>query len=160
MSTKLIDRLIYFITERPKRYVEVRNPPNTTAEKLLRPQDARQVQYNRWSKAHQIYSGSYLPYQIKDLVNRGWTTARPSANSYETEHVRKSTGQHVLRHGRHLNKNGIVEPTHYHWKNPATAHLSKKKKQAVYYFDKFGTLCARGSVESHLKPHKTRRKKK
>jgi len=105
-------------------------------------------------------SGSYLPYQIKDLVNRGWTTARPSANSYETEHVRKSTGQHVLRHGRHLNKNGIVEPTHYHWKNPATAHLSKKKKQAVYYFDKFGTLCARGSVESHLKPHKTRRKKK
>ena len=63
---KLIDRFIYSITKKPKHYVEVKNPPKTTAEKLSRPQDARQVQYNRWSKRYKMYSGSYLPKDHKE----------------------------------------------------------------------------------------------
>lgn len=46
MKKSLIDKFVYSITEKPKHYVEVKNPPKTVAEKLTRPQDARQVQYN------------------------------------------------------------------------------------------------------------------
>ena len=46
-----IDRLIYRITKKPKCYKEVKNSPKTVADKLLHPQDARQVQYNNWCKA-------------------------------------------------------------------------------------------------------------
>ncbi|MBO5899086.1 MAG: hypothetical protein J6R04_08760 [Clostridia bacterium] len=118
------------------------------------------MQYNEWSKARQVYSGSYLPYQAKELDKRGWKSLHPSKEPYDTEHIRKSTGQHVLRHGRHKNQKGEIEPTHYHWKNPDAAGLSKKQGQAVYYYDAFGNVCARGSDASHIKPHKTRRRRK
>lgn len=157
---RMVDRFIYSITKKPKHYVEVKNPPKTAKEKLARPQDARQVQYNRWSRAHQVYSGSYLPYQEKELKKRGWSTERRSDNAYETEHIRKSTGQHVLRHGRHINRHGRLEPTHYHWKNPDSKKLSKKQGENVYYFDKYGNTCKRRSDESHIKPFRTRRNKK
>ena len=160
MARSLIDKIIYSITKKPKHYIEVRNPPETIRGKLARPQDARQVQYNKWSKAHQVFSGSYLPYQVRDLEHRGWETKRDSKNAYETEHFRKSTGQHVLRHGRHINKNGQLEPTHYHWKNPDSKKLSKKQGENVYYFDKYGNTCKRGSDESHIKPFRTRRNQK
>ena len=159
MARQSIDRYIYSITKKPKHYVEVKNPPKTRKEKLARPQDARQLQYNRWSKARQIYSGSYLPYQSKELSRQGWRTFNKSHNAYETEHIRKSTGPHVLRHGRHVNRKGILEPTHYHWKNLMTKGLSKKKRASIYYHDKYGNTCARNSDESHIKPFKTRRKK-
>ena len=160
MARSLIDKLIYSITKKPKHYVEVKNPPKTAKEKLARPQDARQAQYNKWSKYHQVYSGSYLPYQTRELENRGWKTERRSDNTYETEHIRKRTEQHVLRHGRHINQYGQLEPTHYHWKNPSAEGLSKSKKKANYYFDKYGNVCARKSDESHIKPFRTRRNKK
>ena len=159
MARSLIDKIIYSITKKPRYYVEVKNPPRTVKEKLARPQDARQMQYNRWSKSHQVYSGSYLPYQGRELEKRGWSTERKSDNAYETEHIRKSTGQHVLRHGKHINHSGQLEFTHYHWKNPNAESLPKSKKKLNYYFDKYGHICARKSDESHIKPHKTRRNK-
>ena len=160
MKTNLFARFIYSITKKPQHYVEVKNPPKTIIEMLLRPQDARQLQYNRWSRSHQVYSGSYLPYRIAELEKRGWTTEHRSANAYETEHIRQSTGQHVLRHGRHTNRSGKIEPTHYHWKNPEAKKIPGKKKNDFYYFDKYGILCARGSDESHIKPFQTRRTRK
>ena len=57
MAKSWIDKIIYKITQKPACYKEVKNPPKTTIGKLLRPQDARQVQYNNWSKAHRVYSG-------------------------------------------------------------------------------------------------------
>lgn len=159
MKKNIIDKIVYSITEKPKHYVEVKNPPKTAAQKLARPQDARQVQYNKWSKVHQVYSGSYLPYQQEQLKKQGWMCDHRSKNKYDSELIRKSTGQHVLRHGRHTNERGVIEPTHYHWKNPDAELLSKKKGKTVYYFDKFGDVCSRGSDESHIKPHKTRRSK-
>ena len=74
MSKKInwADRLIYQITKKPECYKEVRNPPKTTKDKLLRPQDARQMQYNKWSKKYQVYSGSYLPYSVDELTKNGW----------------------------------------------------------------------------------------
>lgn len=159
MARSYIDRFIYSITKKPRHYIDVQNPPKTILEKLSRPQDARQVQYNKWSKSHQIYSGSYLPYRHKDLSKQGWIIIRRSSNKYDTEHIRKTTGQHVLRHGRHVNRYGNLEPTHYHWINHKAEKFSKKKRSSNYYYDKFGNICSRGSRASHLKPYKRRRRK-
>ena len=157
-----LEKFIYSITKKPKQYVEVKNPPKTVAEKLQRPQDARQLQYNRWSKSHQIYSGSYLPYRYDELIKQGWVeeNAGKSKELFNKEFRRKSTGQHVLRQGRRQLKDGSIELTHYHWINPMAQSLGKKEKRNNYYFDKYGNVCGRGSLESHLKPHKTRRRKK
>ena len=51
MARSLIDKIIYSITKKPKHYVEVKNPPKTVKEKLSRPQDARQMQYNELVKS-------------------------------------------------------------------------------------------------------------
>ena len=72
MARNIIDQLIYSVTKKPKHYKEVRNPPKTQLEKLFRAQDARQLQFNRWSKRHKVYSGSYLPHNHRDLLKKGW----------------------------------------------------------------------------------------
>ena len=72
MKHNWIDQWVYKNSKKPAFYKEVRNPPKTIAQKLARPQDARQIQYNSWSKARQIYSGSYLPYRAEELLNQGW----------------------------------------------------------------------------------------
>lgn len=155
-----IDKLVYRITKKPDCYKEVKNPPKTVVDKLLRPQEARQEQYNKWSKIHQVYSGLYLPYRAEELEKRGWIKkAIPKNKSrFNEEFVRKSTGQEVLRHGRHKNNNGGIEKTYYHWKNPGAEKLPKREKRENYYFNKYGEVCARKSEESHIKPHITRRK--
>ena len=161
MKRNFIDQYIYSITKKPAHYVEVRNPPRTAKEKLARPQDARQLQYNRWSKQHQVYSGSYLPFRAEELLKRGWIyeNKNKSRASFNTEYIRKSTGQHVLRHGRHIDqRTGRPQPTHYHWKNPAAKRLPKSQQKEEYYFDRFGEICARDTPESHIMPYKTRRK--
>ena len=161
MKKMSINQYIYSITKKPAHYVEMRNPPRTVKEKLARPQDARQLQYNRWSKQHQVYSGSYLPFRGEELLKRGWRyeNKNKSGESFNTEYIRKSTGQHVLRHGKHIDRRtGKPQPTHYHWKNPNAKRLPKSREKEEYYFDIFGEICARKSPESHIKPHKTRRK--
>lgn len=162
MAKSIIDRIIYKITQKPPHYKEVKNPPRTAIEKLLRPQAARQVLYNKWSIAHQIYSGSYLPYSQKELLKQGWVILPTKDNKtpYNKRLIKKRTGQNILRHETHTKQNGTIERTHYHWLNPDTDGLSKKKRNDVYYIDKYGEICARGSFESHIKPRKTRRKRK
>lgn len=66
-----IDKIIYSMTKKPRHYVEVKNPPKTTKEKLARPQDARQMQYNRRSKRYKMYSGSYLPNHTSNHIKPG-----------------------------------------------------------------------------------------
>lgn len=157
-----IDKLIYRITKKPECYKEVKNPPKTVIDKLLRPQEARQEQYNKWSKARQVYSGSYLPYRPEELIKQGWKEKNIPKNqaSFNREYIRKSTGQEVLRHGSHSNTAGNIEKTHYHWKNLEANKLPKKERRENYYFNKYGEICARKSEESHIKPHKTRRRVK
>ena len=156
-----IDRLVYLITEKPKCYKKVKNPPKTDQEKLARPQEARQVQYNHWSKAHQRYSGSYLPYSGKELEKQGWTKIVDQGNQtpYNERYVRNSTKQEVLRHAAHTNKEGEKQRTHYHWRNPSSYDMPKREKINNYYLDEYGNPCRRKSAESHIKPNKTRRKK-
>ncbi|MBQ7364483.1 MAG: hypothetical protein IJW46_02670, partial [Clostridia bacterium] len=94
MKHSMIDRLIYAVTQRPKHYVEVKNPPRTAAEKLAHPQDARQMQYNRWSKRYKIYSGSYLPENDRRLLKKGWEDKKSLQNG-GTIIQRKSSGQTI-----------------------------------------------------------------
>lgn len=58
---KFIDKLIYRLTKKPKKYKRVKNPPKTILEKMLRPQDARQVQYNEWLKYHKKKTTQQAP---------------------------------------------------------------------------------------------------
>ncbi len=133
MKRKLIDKIIYNTTKKPQHYAEVKNPPLTPLEKLFHPQDARQLQYNKWSKAKQIYSGSYLPYRSEELLKQGWIEVNQgkSKEPANKEFKRKSTGQHVLRHNKRILKNGLIEKTHYHWKNPDANNLGKKINKII-----------------------------
>lgn len=54
MKKSWIDGLIYHITAKPKGYKKVKNPPKTARQKLLRPKDARQVQYNKWCERFRV----------------------------------------------------------------------------------------------------------
>ena len=151
MARNFIDKIIFSITEKPKHYVEVKNPPKTAREKLARPQDARQVQYNKWSKRFKIYSGSYLPENDRRLLKKGWEDKKLLKNGGKIIQ-RKSTGQTVRSdwHG---------QPHHYHWLdlwikpfvNSQHRHFKKREfsGESVYY-DKYGQLTHRGDPEHHL----------
>lgn len=67
-----IDRWVYRNSQKPKHYIEVKDPPKTVMEKFSRPQDARQMQYNKWCRRYKIYSGSYLPENDRRLLKKGW----------------------------------------------------------------------------------------
>ena len=104
---------IYANTTKPKEYVRVDNPKTD--------QEKRQVMFNNWCKAHNVYCGSYLPVQHKDLLKCGWKLTgsfiyKRNSNSKHLKqrpiyhYKRKSTGQEV-----HFHKE--VSPTqieHYH----------------------------------------------
>lgn len=53
----LIDSIIFRTTKKPLGYKKVKNPPKTAMQKLTRPNDARQVQYNRWCEARRSVPG-------------------------------------------------------------------------------------------------------
>ena len=151
MKRNLIDRFIYSITKKPKHYVEVKDPPKTIVEKLARPQDARQMQYNRWSKRYKIYSGSYLPENDRRLLKKGWEDKKHMQNGGKIMQ-RKSTGQ-TIRSEWHN------QPHHYHWLNfwekpfinsKYRKFKNKEFSQEKVYYDKFGQLTNQHDPDHHL----------
>ena len=151
MARSLIDKIIYSITKKPKHYVEVKNPPKTAKEKLSRPQDARQMQYNEWSRAHRVYSGSYLPKDDRKLLGKGWEDKKHLQNGGKVMQ-RKSTGQTIRSesHGK---------PQHYHWldfwQKPFVNAKYRKFKEKEFgqkkvYFNKFGQLTNQLDPEHHI----------
>ncbi|MGN0824625.1 MAG: hypothetical protein ACI4MB_06135 [Candidatus Coproplasma sp.] len=154
MARSLIDRLVYRITQKPTHYKEVKNPPKTIIGKLLRAQDARQVQYNNWSKAHKVYSGSYLPKEGKKLEKQGWVNENGNImknnkpNNSTTFYRRKSTNQWVRN-------DTAKNDSHWHWynwwkKDRLPKNFMRSKKDGLVYLDKYGNPCARKSKESHI----------
>lgn len=150
MARSLIDRIVYKLSQKPEYYKEVRNPPVTAIEKLLRPQDARQGQYNSWSRAHHVYSGSYLPKDGKILENQGWVneTSNIITNNKNTNPSRfyrkKKTNQWVRN-----------EKKHWHWynwwkKEKLPKNFMRGSENAPVYLDKYGCPCVRNSKESHI----------
>ena len=152
MKRSFIDRFIHSITEKPKHCVKVKNPPRTVLEKLRRPQDARQEQYNRWSRHFKVYSGSYLPQNDRKLIEKGWEDRITTQNGGKIIQ-RKSTGQTVRfeKHGEN--------PKHYHWialwkKKFSNAEYRKFKNkdfggQKIYY-DEYGNLTSKRDPAHHL----------
>ena len=151
MKRNLFERFIYSITQKPLHYVEVKNPPKTILDKLLRPQDARQLQYNRWCKRFKMYSGSYLPENDRRLLRKGWEDKKYFDNGTIVLQ-RKSTGQ-TIRSDRH----GV--PHHYHWldfwEQPFTNAGYRKFKKREFsggsvYYTKYGQLTRKRNPEHHL----------
>lgn len=151
MAKSFIDKIVYKITRKPTQYKEVKNPPKTIIGKLLRPQDARQVQYNNWSRAHKVYSGSYLPSNDQELGRKGWENKKLLQNGGKVIQ-RKSTGQ-TVRSETHR------QAHHYHWldfwEKPFTNSSYKKFKNKEFsgqkvYYNKYGELTHRGDPEHHL----------
>ena len=151
-KNKLIDRVVYLWSKKPNYYKEVRNPPKTNLEKLLRPQDARQVQYNKWSKRLKIYSGSYLPKDKEKLLKKGWKI-RGVGNVDHQVIQRESTGQ-TVRYDNHP-----PAPQHAHWlcwwKKRITPSEYRRWKKSDYsgknmYYDKYGNLISRRNPDHHI----------
>ncbi len=155
MLKKIIDKIVFAITKKPKHYVEVKNPPKTAIEKLSRPQDARQMQYNRWSRRYKIYSGSYLPENDNRLMKKGWALVKSKQNGSRVIQ-RKSTGQTVVSdwHG---------DPHHYHWydywgKPYVNSRFGKVvdngfRGKTVFY-NKYGKLTHRKDPAHHIQGDK------
>lgn len=146
-----IDRLIYVITKKPSHYVEVKNPPKTPFEKITRPSDARQVQYNQWCKRYKMYSGSYLPENDRRLLKKGWEDKKSLQNGGIIMQ-RKSTGQTIRseEHGK---------PHHYHWidfwEKPFVNSRHKKFQRKEFmgkkvYFNRYGQLTNKNDFNHHL----------
>ena len=161
MKRSFVDKLVYAITKKPKHYVEVRRPPKTAKEKLSRPQDARQMQYNAWSKRFKVYSGSYLPKDSSALEKNGWSKKQISTEEHRF-YQRKSTNQTVRYDSTRINSRGKTEKGHYHWyvwwknyfgKN-SEARLRKQqyknnKKEKVYY-NKYGEKTSFSNPDHHI----------
>ena len=161
MARSLIDKIIYSMTKKPKHYVEVKNPPKTAREKLARPQDARQMQYNRWSKRYKMYSGSYLPNNHNDLNKKGWNKKRASDNMHHI-YQRKSTNQTVRHDDERINKNGTIIPSHWHWLVWWKPYFGKKtrnrfrnaKNREKLYYDKYGSKVSKNNRDHHIHKEK------
>lgn len=139
-----IDSWVYRHSEKPTHCVAVKNPPKSDREKRDRPQDARQEQYNRWSRHFRVYSGSYLPREDNRLLRQGWEDRTKSDRERRSVFRRKSTGQWV-RHD--FGDQGI---SHWHWYNWSGDTFPRASKKEACYIDRFGTPCSRGSSASHL----------
>ena len=153
---KLIDHWVYAVTKKPKHYVDLRHPPKTALEKLSRPQDARQMQYNRWCRRFRIYSGSYLPTEPERLLKKGWedkteeVTSQPPHETLPDFYRRKSTSQWVrFDHDK--------KPWHWHWYRCWSKKLDKvflQQNESTMYYDRYGNECGRNDPSSHLERRK------
>jgi hypothetical protein len=73
------------------------------------------MQFNRWSKRHKVYSGSYLPHNHRDLLKKGWKKKKVS-NQHHHFYQRKSTNQTVRYDDSYTKPDGtFVRGNHYHW---------------------------------------------
>ena len=151
-KNKLIDRVVYLWSKKPDHYKEVRNPPKTNLEKLLRVQDARQVQYNNWSKRFKVYSGSYLPRNRKKLLKNGWKIQ--SVGNKDHQVIQRKSTKQTVRYDRH----GGNKP-HAHWlrwwKKGFTSKEYERWKKRDYsgekmYYDEYGEPVSRRAPEHHI----------
>ncbi len=157
MLEKIVDKIVYSITKKPKYCVEVKNPPKTAVEKLARSQDSRQVQYNRWSRRYKVYSGSYLPRKPEDLEKKGWVKKRVSDNKHYV-YQRKSTNQTVRHDGERINKDGTVVPSHWHWLvwwrpyfgDRTRRRFNNAKNSEKIYYNRYGEKTNSNRTDYHI----------
>ena len=154
---KFVDKIVYGRTQKPKYYKELRRPPVSPLGKLLRMQDARQVQYNKWSKRFKVYSGSYLPDDHTVLAHKGWKRKRASDNMHHI-YQRKSTNQ-TVRHDDEARKKGKeIAPAHWHWLVWWKPYFGRKTKDKMrnakngdkIYYNKYGEKTSCNREDHHI----------
>lgn len=163
MARSYIDRFIYSITKKPKHYVKVKNPPRTIAEKLARPQAARQMQYNRWCKRYRIYSGSYLPKNPASLKRKGWKK-KSISDSKHYFYQRKSTNQTIRYDCDTYDRKGNFIKAHYHWyvwwRNYFGKTIEERLRKKQYknngnekvYYNEYGQKTSFSNPDHHIYP--------
>lgn len=155
--SRIVDRIVYSTTKKPRHYVEVRNPPRTPIEKLKRPQDARQMQYNRWSKRFHIYSGSYLPKDHRELFKSGWEEVRNLRSGKQRFYRRKSSHQTIRFDEAQIKKNRY-EKAHYHWyiwwksffSRKEMCHFLNAPKNHKIYYNEYGEKTCFYKKDHHI----------
>ena len=160
-TRKFIDQWVYNHSKKPRHCVEVRNPPKTAKEKMARPQDARQIQYNKWSRRYKVYSGAYLPKDHNDLIKKGWKRKKVSDTTHHF-YQRKSTNQTIRYDDDRINNRGRFEKGHYHWYIWWKNYFGKKtekcfrKKQRdnnnteKVYYNEFGEKTSLSNPDHHI----------
>ncbi len=148
-----IDKLIFRVTKKPECYKRVKDPPQTTMQKLLHPRKARQQQYNDWCVRYGVYCGSYLPEDPNALLKKGWDeTTHPNNKTGKHRDFQRKSSKQTVRYDDKTNKKGRVEDEHYHWNNASSIQGMRSLSNDKKYIDRYGNVCAKGSPESHLAP--------
>ena len=152
---KLVNHFIYQTTKKPECCKKLRNPPVTLQDKLSRRQDARQMQYNAWSRHYKIYSGSYLPDEHERLLKKGWRRKKAS----DAKHVvyqRKSTCQTVRHDDARVSAKGF-KPAHWHWLVWWKPYFGKKSKEQFnkkrLYYNIYGEKVSKNNAGHYIKKH-------
>lgn len=148
---RLIDKIIYATTKKPSYYKEVRNPPKTIREKLLHRQDARQIQYNKWSEVLHVYSGSYLPSNPEKLLKKGWV--EPNVGNPTHRIIQRKSTKQTVRYDTHKN-----DKPHAHWLAlwvNITSNIYNKFRKEEFsgkdvYYNKYGEMVSRRDPLHHI----------
>ncbi len=148
LNTTVVKKAIYAVTDKPQHYVHVDKPTSL--------QDCRQIQYNKWSKAKRIYSGSYLPEDPNTLLQKGkgwkYATKHEGNKQNHKQYQRKSSKQVVRFDEDKINRKGLLEEKHYHWQVGETYVEQRTLGNKKSYFDRYGNLCDEGADAYHLAP--------
>lgn len=149
---KIIEKIVYYTTDKPKYYKVVKNPPKNAIEKLIRRQDARQVQYNKWSRVHKVYSGSYLPENPEDLFKKNWTLQKVGNQNHRV--IQRNTTKQTVRYDYHKG-----DKPHAHWldlwdKNISSNSYNKFRDKEFsgkdVYYNKYGEVVSKRDPSHHI----------
>ena len=140
-NMSLFKRFVYIVTKKPTENKRIRIPKSL--------QDHRQIQFYVWSKAHEVYSGSYLPINLEKLTaegKKGWYENTKDKSGLHRRFIRKSTWQTVRYDFQSLKNNKYPVDAHYHW----YSEVSQPETKISY--NRYGEVCENSSPESHLAP--------
>ena len=146
LNTLKFRKKIFKKTIKPKEYVHIDKPVTN--------QDYRQVHFNNWCKAKNVFCGSYLPKNpfVLLIPKKGWKKRAEYKDCKVLQFERKSTGQIVQYHFEDESRNDRIN--HYHWE----VEDKKLRKEKQYSREK--KECKKHSEECHILPYDYKYEKK
>lgn len=117
----------------------------------------RQEMTNKLAEMFNIFGGSRLPENPKDLTKQGWkdvTHDSKAKNHNGRTYNNPKTNQKVDFDYGKPGEDGFKGKNHYHWHNPYA-----KNKKVDGMLDKYGRPCGAHSKLSHILPKNNKRRK-
>lgn len=118
-------------------------------------QEMRQAQYNRWSRAKEVYSGNYLPSEEKKskLLAQGWVYEFPQILGSGKPETLDYATYHCLRNDQYVRSCKGGGRFHWHWfaffKPKGFLKWLRKTKKSRQYLNDYGELSSIPN-ENHL----------